>query len=85
MDTHTVVIHVTNQFGVLAKISSLFGRRGCNIHGMTVFPTGRQEVSQMTLVILGQEEKVRQIFNQMEKLEDVLTVTLSTVQAKDAV
>ena len=48
--THTLSVLVDNKPGVLARISSLFSRRGFNIESLAVGPTERPEVSRITLV-----------------------------------
>lgn len=76
---NTLNILVSNHFGVLTKVSSLFGRRGVNIDSLTVFPTREDPLmSRITVTALGQLEKIEQIRNQLEKLEDVKHVALAT-------
>jgi len=67
---------VTNRFGVLTKVTTLFGRRGCNIHSLTVDITHNPAFSRVTVTVLESHEKVEQIYKQLKKLEDVKAVTL---------
>ena len=48
-------ILVQNNYGVLARISSLFGRRGYNIDTLTVSNTDDPEISRITLTVQGLE------------------------------
>jgi acetolactate synthase-1/3 small subunit len=73
-------IYVQNRFGVLAKVSSLFSRRGCNIKSLTVFETSEPGISHMTIVFTEEDEKAYQIYNQLGKLEDVKRVALLSEQ-----
>lgn len=67
---------VTNRFGVLTKVTTLFGRRGCNIHSLAVDITHNPAFSRVTVTVLESQEKVEQIYKQLQKLEDVKAVTL---------
>lgn len=67
---------VKNRFGVLTKVTMLFGRRGCNIHSLTVDTTHNPRFSRITVVVYETDEKVVQIFKQLKKLEDVQEVLL---------
>lgn len=60
--------------GVLARISSLFRRRGLNISSLTVGHSEKPGISRMTFVVEGQENIVRQIAAQLDRLIDVLEV-----------
>ena len=52
---HVISVTVENKPGVLARISSMFARRGFNIHALTVGPTEDPNRSQMTVVVDGPE------------------------------
>lgn len=67
-------ILVRNRFGVLTKVSTLFGQRGCNIHSLTVCPTHIDQFSHITVTLYEPEERVVQIQKQLQKLEDVQQV-----------
>ena len=62
---------VDNTAGVLARVSSLFSRRGYNIESLTVGTTADERYSRMTVVSFGDQKILEQIKNQLEKLEDV--------------
>lgn len=76
MKPNILSLLVTNRFGVLTKVTMLFGRRGCNIHSLTVDTTHMPELSRITVTVYESDEKVVQIFKQLKKLEDVQEVIL---------
>ena len=67
-------ILVQNNYGVLARISSLFGRRGYNIDTLTVSNTDDPEISRITLTVQGLENEINQIILPTSKLEEVIKV-----------
>ncbi len=67
-------IVVQNNYGVLARISSLFGRRGYNIDTLTVSNTDDPNISRITLTVQGFENEINQIVLQTSKLEEVIKV-----------
>ena len=67
-------IVVQNNYGVLARISSLFGRRGYNIDTLTVSNTDDPDISRITLTVQGFENEINQIVLQTSKLEEVIKV-----------
>lgn len=69
-------IVVENNYGVLARISSLFGRRGYNIDTLTVSNTDNPDISRITITVQGEEEQIHQIVAQTSKLEEVISVTV---------
>jgi acetolactate synthase-1/3 small subunit len=71
---HTITVLVDNKPGVLARVASLFSRRGYNIESLAVSITENPEVSRMTLVVNGDEAEVEQIGKQLHKLIDVSKV-----------
>ncbi|MDR3209956.1 MAG: acetolactate synthase small subunit [Oscillospiraceae bacterium] len=75
MEKRVFLVLVQNRFGVLAKVSSIFGRRGCNIHALTVYEE-EPGLSRMTITFTCGAETTRQISNQLKKLEDVREVAL---------
>lgn len=77
MERNFLSLTVQDHFGVLAKVAALFGRRGCNIHSLTVSPVG-PGIACMRMTVYGQCEKVVQTYRQLHKLEDVISVHLMT-------
>ncbi len=74
MQKHVVTIKVQNNAGVLARVASLFGRRGYNIESLTVSATHDPKISRMTVVVMGDEDILAQIIHQTAKLEETLAV-----------
>ena len=60
---------VDNQSGVLARVSSLFCRRGFNIDTLTVSATNDPAVSRITLTITSDDRALKQLILQTERLE----------------
>ena len=60
---------VDNSNGVLARISSLFCRRGFNIDSLTVSATNDPAVSRITVTLRGTEQALNQLILQTERLE----------------
>ncbi|MDR0981362.1 MAG: acetolactate synthase small subunit [Methanocalculaceae archaeon] len=59
---------VDNHSGVLARVASLFGRRGYNIDSLTVSATNDPHISRITIVVSGDESIINQIISQTRKL-----------------
>lgn len=60
---------VDNQNGVLARVASLFCRRGFNIDSLTVSATNDPKISRITVTLHGNEQEVSQLILQTERLE----------------
>ena len=60
---------VDNQSGVLARVASLFNRRGFNIDTLTVSETNDPKISRITVTLRGDEQALRQLILQTERLE----------------
>ena len=75
MATHTLSVLVENSPGVLARISSLFSRRGYNIDSLAVGPTEDPEISRMTIVINVEGHALEQVIQQLDKLINVISIT----------
>lgn len=71
---HTIAVLVKDYPGVLAKVASLFTRRGFNIESLAVGHTGETGISRMTIVVEGDERVLEQITKQLNKLIDVIKV-----------
>ena len=70
----TIAILVNNQFGVLNRVTSMFRRRQFNITSLTVSETESEDFSRITVQSEGDEVKKEQLFNQLYKLPDVVSV-----------
>ncbi|MGZ5409895.1 MAG: acetolactate synthase small subunit [Aeromicrobium sp.] len=74
MSQHTLSVLVENTPGVLARVSSLFMRRGFNIDSLAVGPTEIPEISRMTIVVDVGELPLEQVTKQLNKLVNVLKI-----------
>lgn len=70
----TITVLVENEFGVLARVASLFSGRGFNIDSLSVAPTNDESISRLTLVTRGDEQILEQITKQLNKLIDIIKV-----------
>ncbi len=67
----TIGALVSNESGVLTRISGLFARRGYNIESLSVCTTEDPAISRMTIVLIGDEYTLYQMIKQVDKLDDV--------------
>jgi len=74
MSQHTLSVLVENTPGVLARVSSLFMRRGFNIESLAVGPTEIPEISRMTIVVNVDDLPLEQVTKQLNKLVNVLKI-----------
>jgi acetolactate synthase-1/3 small subunit len=72
---HTISLLVENEFGVLARIASLFSGRGFNIESLCVAEGLDPTISTMTIVTRGNDDILEQILKQLNKLINVIKVT----------
>ena len=71
----TVTALVSDKPGVLARVASMFRRRGYNIASLAV---GRSEIpdqSRMTFVVEGDDDTVEKVTKNLNKLIDVIKVS----------
>lgn len=78
--THTLVVHVENKAGVLARIAGLFARRGFNIESLAVAPTTDDTFSRITIVVDAQSAPIEQVIKQLDKLINVVDITELTAE-----
>ncbi|GAF74682.1 unnamed protein product [marine sediment metagenome] len=71
---HTMAVLVKDHPGVLARVASLFTRRGFNIESLAVGHTEETGISRMTIVIKGDDRILEQMTKQLNKLIDVIRV-----------
>lgn len=74
MSRHTLSVLVQDQPGVLARVASLFSRRGFNIESLAVGPTEVPDISRMTIVVSVDELPLEQVTKQLNKLINVLKI-----------
>lgn len=80
---HTLVVLVENKAGVLARVASLFARRGFNIFSLAVAPTEDERFSRITIVVDVASAPLEQITKQLYKLVNV--VKISELDPRDSV
>ena len=78
---NTIVAHVEDRPGVLARVASLFRRRGFNIESLTVGHCEEPGLSRMTIVVDGDDRQVDQVCRQLFKLIEVISVLDITYDA----
>jgi acetolactate synthase-1/3 small subunit len=71
---HIVSILVENKAGVLARVASLFSRRGFNIYSLAVAPTDDEKLSRITIVVDVESSPLEQILRQLDKLINVVDI-----------
>ncbi|MBU3716187.1 MAG: acetolactate synthase small subunit [Candidatus Nanopelagicaceae bacterium] len=74
MAQHTLAVLVENSPGVLARVASLFSRRGYNIDSLAVGPTEDPKVSRMTIVLNLEGHALDQVSAQLFKLVNVIGI-----------
>ncbi|HLF04635.1 MAG TPA: acetolactate synthase small subunit [Dehalococcoidia bacterium] len=72
---HTITALVQDKPGVLARVSSLFRRRGFNIASLAVGNSEQAGLSRMTFVVNGDQDTVDQVTKQLGKLIDVVSIS----------
>jgi acetolactate synthase I/III small subunit len=72
---HILSVLVENKFGVLARVASLFSRRGYNIYSLAVAPTDDERFSRITIVVDVESAPLEQIMRQLDKLINVVSIT----------
>ncbi|MDR1665316.1 MAG: acetolactate synthase small subunit [Clostridiales bacterium] len=72
---HVLSMLVSNQAGVLSRVTGLFSRRGYNIDSLSVGTAEDSKYSRITVVAQGDDAIIEQIQKQVGKLEDVREVT----------
>ena len=72
--THTLSVLVEDKPGVLARVASLFSRRGFNIQSLAVGATEQKNLSRMTIVVAVEDLPLEQVSKQLHKLVNVIKV-----------
>jgi acetolactate synthase-1/3 small subunit len=72
---HILSVLVENRAGVLARVASLFARRGFNIYSLAVAPTEDDRFSRITIVADVEPATLEQIVKQLFKLIDVVKIS----------
>lgn len=76
MEKCVIAVLVSNQSGVLTRVSSMFTRRGFNIDSLTVGETEDPNYSRITVTAPSDDRIRLQIIKQLKKLEDVIEVQI---------
>ncbi len=71
---HTLSVLVENKSGVLARVASLFSRRGYNIFSLAVAPSDDPRLSRITIVVDVESAPLDQIMKQLDKLIPVVSI-----------
>ena len=72
---HMLSVLVKNRPGVLARVASLFARRGYNIYSLAVAPTEQDDYSRISIVVDVESAPLEQIVKQLFKLIDVVRIS----------
>lgn len=72
---HMLSVLVKNRPGVLARVASLFARRGYNIFSLAVAPTEQEDYSRISIVVDLESAPLEQIVKQLFKLIDVVRIS----------
>ncbi len=72
---HMLSVLVKNRPGVLARVTSLFARRGYNIFSLAVAPTEQDGYSRISIVVDLESAPLEQMVNQLFKLIDVVRIS----------
>jgi len=80
---HVLSVLVENRAGVLARVASLFARRGYNIYSLAVAPTDDDRFSRVTIVVDVETAPLEQIVKQLNKLINVIKI--SELDPRDSV
>ncbi|MBN1556124.1 MAG: acetolactate synthase small subunit [Phycisphaerae bacterium] len=73
---HVISAIVQNEPGVLAHVAGMFAARGYNIDSLVVGRTEDENLSRMTIVVVGDDRILEQVRKQLEKL-------ITTVRVRD--
>lgn len=79
---YTLSLIVENRHGVLAKVSQVITGRGYNIQSLSVGPSEHTDTSRMIIVFDCDERIVEQVIKQMNKLVDVIKISLISCDEK---
>ena len=75
MNNIIIELKVKNHPGVLSQVSGLFARRAFNLEGILCSGIGDRTESRI-LLLVNNDDRIRQIVKQLEKLYDVSEVTV---------
>lgn len=76
MKRYVIAVYVENKYGVVARVSGLFMRRGFNIDSFTGQETDDPRYSRLTITLRGDDFTKDQVINQLKKLHNIKKVKL---------
>ena len=76
---HLYVLNATteNSMRVLQRMTSIFSRHRLNIEKLNVNEIGQTGVSHFTIMIHSTEEKVQRVLNQLNRIVELLEVSVT--------
>ena len=74
----TLAVLVDNEAGVLSQVSRLFSRKGYNIESLAVGTTTDPNVSRITIEVVGDDDQIKLLSNQLGKLFPVHSIKVLT-------
>ena len=72
---HILSVLVENRAGVLARVASLFARRGFNIYSLAVAPAEDEGFSRITICVDVEDTPLEQVVKQLFKLIEVVKIS----------
>jgi len=72
---HIISIHVANNFGAFDRVATMFSAKGFNVHSLSIGETEIKDISRMTIVTSGSDQRIEQIEKQLHRLIDTVKVT----------
>ena len=76
MTRYVIAAYVENKYGVLARVTGMFMRKGFNIYSLTVGETENPAYSRITITLEGDDYAREQLIYQLQKLHNVKNVVL---------
>lgn len=71
---HIINCMVVNEIGVLSRVSGVLSGMGVNINSLIVSRTEIHDLSQITITVNGQDDKINRVKKQLEEIVPVWTV-----------
>jgi len=79
MSLHVLSLLVSNHFGVLTRVTTIFSRRTLNIKSLTVAETEDPSISRVSILMEGDENDVRMVKRLLAKQEDVIKAAYAPI------
>ena len=78
MARNLIAVLLENEAGALSRVIGLFSQRNYNIDSLTVAPTDDRTISRLTLLSEGDDYSVEQIVKHLNRIIEVVKVTVLT-------